>query len=56
MANDEKLEPTGMKPPSKEDHDLHVLLTMRQDGLKKPQAILKAYAEGAAGLHRRLGG
>lgn len=39
---------------AKADHDLHVLLIIRQDEISKSKAITIAYAEGAAGLKERL--
>lgn len=39
---------------SKAEFDLHVLLIMKQDGLSKSKALLKAYIEGLGGVARRL--
>lgn len=39
----------------RQNHDLHVLLIMRQNGLTKPQALVQAYHEGVEGLNKRLG-
>lgn len=39
----------------KKDFTLHVGLVVRQDGKNLPDARVIAYAEGAAGLARRLG-
>ena len=40
---------------AKPDFDLHILLVQKMDGLKKSEAVVKAYCEGAPGLHKRLG-
>lgn len=37
------------------NHDLHVLLIMKQHGLTKPLALVQAYAEGVDGLTKRMG-
>ncbi|GHA11875.1 hypothetical protein GCM10007989_02780 [Devosia pacifica] len=36
------------------NHDLHVLLIMKQHKLTKSQALVQAYHEGAEGLNKRL--
>lgn len=38
----------------KANHDLHVLLLMRQAGISKSKATVLAYHEGEAGLNTRL--
>lgn len=39
----------------KANHDLHVLLIIKQNGLTKSQAVVQAYHEGLDGLNKRLG-
>jgi hypothetical protein len=36
------------------NHDLHVLMIMKQHGLTKAQALVQAYHEGSDGLSKRL--
>lgn len=36
------------------NHDLHVLLLMKQHGLTKGQATVQAYCEGVEGLNARM--
>lgn len=36
------------------NHDLHVLMIMKQHGMTKGQASVQAYAEGVDGLNRRM--
>lgn len=54
MADDVK---NGMKiriKAAKLDHDLHVALLMKRDGLSKSDAIVMAYLDGLQGLNDRL--
>lgn len=37
------------------NHDLHILLIIKQNGLTKSQAVVQAYHEGHEGLNKRLG-
>lgn len=39
---------------AKANHDLHVLLLMRQQNLSKTEATLLAYLDGVLGLDQRL--
>ncbi|QCS37238.1 hypothetical protein [Tortoise microvirus 73] len=39
---------------AKTDHDLHVLLLMKREGLSKSDAIVMAYLDGLNGLQDRL--
>ena len=39
---------------AKLDHDLHIALLMRREGLSKPDAIVLAYLDGLLGLNDRL--
>lgn len=36
------------------NHDLHVLLIMKQNAVTKPIAVVQAYHEGIEGLQKRL--
>lgn len=38
----------------KNNHELHLLLIQRQNGLTKAQALVQAYHEGVEGLSKRL--
>ena len=40
---------------AKSDHDLHVLLLMKNEDISKSNAIVKAYAQGRAALAGLLG-
>lgn len=37
------------------NHDLHVLLLMKQESVTKPVAQVQAYFEGVDGLKKRMG-
>ncbi|HEY8577064.1 MAG TPA: hypothetical protein VIL88_12070 [Devosia sp.] len=39
---------------AKLDHDLHVALLMKREGLSKPDATVMAYLDGLNGLNDRL--
>ena len=49
-----KLDKKGLAA-AKSNHDLHVLLVIRQDKVSKSAALVIAYTEGAPGLNTRLG-
>ena len=39
----------------KRNHDLHVLLVMKQHNIAKAEALVQVYHEGSEGLNKRLG-
>lgn len=57
MENVVKIDAAAKKAEAeaKTNHDLHVLLVMKQDNVSKSKALLTAYREDKAGLNKRLG-
>lgn len=39
---------------AKLDHDLHIAVIMKREGLSKPDAVVLAYLDGLLGLDARL--